>query len=87
MCLGVPGRIIETYENEGLLMGRVDFGGTVREVCLAYAPDAVVGEYALIHAGFAISVIEEREALETLELQREIELEIEREASGRGGVG
>ncbi|MFW5941503.1 MAG: HypC/HybG/HupF family hydrogenase formation chaperone [bacterium] len=74
MCLGVPGRIIEKYENEGLLMGRVDFGGAVREVCLAYTPEAAVGEYALIHAGFAISLIEEQEARETLELLEELEL-------------
>ena len=72
MCLGVPGKIIEIYEAEGLKMGKVDFGGVVREACLAYVPEAEVGEYALIHVGFAINLVSEEEAQETLALLSEI---------------
>jgi len=72
MCLGVPGKIIEIYENGSLQMGKIDFGGVVREVCLAYVPEAQLGDYALIHVGFALNLISEAEAQETLALIREI---------------
>lgn len=72
MCLGIPGKIIEIYESDGLRMGKVDFGGVMREACLEYTPEAEVGAYTLIHVGFAISVISEEEALESLKLIREI---------------
>ena len=72
MCLGVPGKIIEVYEANNLKMGKVDFGGVVREACLAYVPDAQVGEYVVIHVGFAISKVSEEEAQATLDLLREI---------------
>jgi hydrogenase expression/formation protein HypC len=78
MCLGIPGRITESYEKEGLRMGRIDFGGTLREACLAYVPEATVGDYVLVHVGFAISQISESEAQETLALlQQLVELEEE----------
>ncbi len=70
MCLGVPGRIIEVYEVAGLPMGRIDFGGVVKEACLAYVPEAAVGEYTLIHVGFAIGRIDEAEAQRSLEFLR-----------------
>jgi hydrogenase expression/formation protein HypC len=72
MCLGVPGKITTIYETDGLRMGRIDFGGTQREACLAYTPEAVVGDYALIHVGFAISLLSEQEANATLETLREM---------------
>lgn len=72
MCLGVPGKIIERYESGGLPMGKIDFGGITREACLAYVPEAQVGEFAIIHVGFALNVISEEEAQETLSLLREI---------------
>lgn len=72
MCLGVPGKIVEIYEKNGLKMAKVDFGGIFREVCLDYVPEAKVGEYCIIHVGFAISVMSEREAMETLDLLRQI---------------
>jgi hydrogenase expression/formation protein HypC len=72
MCLGVPGKIVETYEKGGLHMARVDFGGIFREACLDYVPEAKVGQYCIIHVGFAISVLSESEAMETLELLRQI---------------
>lgn len=72
MCLGVPGKIVEIYQRGGLRMGRVDFGGVQREACLAYVPEAQVGDYTVIHVGFAISRLSEQEAMESLELLREI---------------
>jgi hydrogenase expression/formation protein HypC len=73
MCLGVPGKITEIYERGGLRMGKIDFGGIVKEACLAYVPEAEIGDYTLIHVGFALNVIDEQEALETLSLLREID--------------
>jgi hydrogenase expression/formation protein HypC len=70
MCLGVPGKIVDTYDAAGLPMGRVDFGGVVKEACLAYVPEAAVGEYVLIHVGFAIGRIDETEAQQSLEFLR-----------------
>lgn len=72
MCLGIPGKIIELYEANGLIMGKVDFGGVTREACLAYVPEARVGDFTLIHVGFALSIISEQEARETLELIQQI---------------
>jgi hydrogenase expression/formation protein HypC len=72
MCLGVPGKIVEKYEKDGLQMARVDFGGVFREACLTYVPEARVGEYCIIHVGFAISLLSESEAQETLELLKQI---------------
>jgi hydrogenase expression/formation protein HypC len=72
MCLGVPGKIVETYKVGGLNMAKVDFGGIFREACLEYVPEAQVGEYCIIHVGFAISLLSESEALETLDLLRQI---------------
>ena len=72
MCLGVPGKIVETYEKGVLQMAKVDFGGVFREACLNYVPEAKVGEYCIIHVGFAISLLSESEAMETLELLKQI---------------
>jgi len=72
MCLGIPGRITEVYDQGGLMMGKVDFGGVSREVCLDFTPEAKVGEYCVIHVGFAISLLSEKEAMETLDLLRQI---------------
>ena len=64
MCLAIPGRIeqIVTHEDPLQVRGRVNFGGVVKEVCLAYVPDACVGEYVIVHVGFAISKVDEQEA-------------------------
>jgi len=72
MCLGIPGKITDIYEANGLQMGKVDFGGVTKEVCLAYVPEAKVGDYMIIHVGFALNLLNEAEALETLELIRQI---------------
>lgn len=68
MCLGVPGKIIEIYEQDGVRTGRVDFGGIVKEACLEYVPEAQVGDYTIIHVGFAITQLDEASAQETLAL-------------------
>ncbi len=72
MCLGVPGKIIEKYERNGMPMAKVDFGGVVRETCLAYVPEAQVGDYCIVHVGFALNLVSEQEAQETLALLRQI---------------
>lgn len=72
MCLGIPGKITEIYEQNGQRFAKADFGGVRREVCLDLTPEAEVGSWVIIHVGFAISVIDEEEAQETLALLREI---------------
>ena len=73
MCLGIPGRITETHNDRGLLMGTVDFGGVRREVCLQYIADEVQpGDYAIVHVGFAIARVDEDEARRTFEALREM---------------
>ena len=72
MCLGVPGQIVAIYEKDGLTMGRIDFDGALREACLVYVPEAVVGDYTLIHVGFALSLLSESEAQASLAVLREI---------------
>lgn len=71
MCLGVPGKVVEIYEANGTRMGVVDFGGIKKEACLAYVPEVVVGDYTIIHVGFAITQLDEASAQETLALLRE----------------
>jgi hydrogenase expression/formation protein HypC len=68
MCLGIPGKLVATYEENNLPMGKVEFGGILKEVCLVYTPEAQVGDYVLVHVGFAISRIDEAEAQETIDL-------------------
>lgn len=68
MCLAIPGKILEIDESQGLPMGKVDFSGAEQLVCLAQVDGADVGKYVLVHAGFAISVLDEEEALSSLEL-------------------
>lgn len=72
MCLGVPGKVIEVFEEEGLRMGLVDFGGIKRKACLEYAPEVDVGSYVVIHVGFAISVVDEEEAARSYALLAEM---------------
>ena len=74
MCLAVPGRVREIYEAHGTRMGKVDFGGVVKEVCLAYLPELVEGDYTIVHVGFALSKIDEASAQETLRTFQEMGL-------------
>lgn len=73
MCLGIPGKVIEIYEIEGTLMSKVDFEGVVQEVCIATTPEAQVGQYVLVHAGFSLNVLSEVEASETLKILKDLE--------------
>lgn len=74
MCLGVPGKVVEILENPvGMTMGRVSFAGIVKEVCLAYTPEAEVGDYVVVHVGFAISTIDEAEAHKVFEFLRQMD--------------
>ncbi|MEV3860644.1 HypC/HybG/HupF family hydrogenase formation chaperone [Streptomyces sp. NPDC050095] len=70
MCLGIPGRILDIRDSDGMRMGDVDFGGVRREVCLAYTPQAEPGSYVIVHVGFAISQVDEAEAARTLDVLR-----------------
>jgi hydrogenase expression/formation protein HypC len=73
VCLGVPGKVLSVEENaQGMAMGAVSFGGVTKEVCLAYVPEARPGEYVIVHAGFAISIVSEQEAEETFDLLRQL---------------
>jgi hydrogenase expression/formation protein HypC len=96
MCLGIPGRVVDIREDQGLAMGTVDFGGVRREICLAYVSDQVKpDDYVIVHVGFAISRVDEEEArrtfdalqamsqLEELEWMREV---ADRSLEGMGGT-
>lgn len=74
MCLGVPGKVMELYQANGMKMGKVDFGGVVREACLEYLPEIQVGDYTIVHVGFGISRLNEQEAHETLELLKQMDM-------------
>lgn len=74
MCLAIPGRVDEIYEESGARMGKVNFGGVVKNVCLAYLPDLQVGDYTIVHVGFAISKIDEASAQQTLRTFQEMGL-------------
>jgi hydrogenase expression/formation protein HypC len=72
MCLAVPGKIVDVWEEQGTRMATVDFDGIRKEICLAYLPDAELGDYAIVHVGFAISKVDEGSARETLQMFREL---------------
>lgn len=72
MCLAIPGRVEEILLEEGVRMGRVNFGGVIKRVCLDYVPEIKVGEYTIVHVGFALERIDEENARQTLELFRQM---------------
>ena len=72
MCLGIPGRVIEIHQQDDLPMAKIDFGGIIKQACLAYTPEAQVGDYVIVHVGFAISRIDEAEAQEIFGYLEEI---------------
>jgi hydrogenase expression/formation protein HypC len=74
MCLGVPGKIINIYTQNGLRMCKVDFGGVTREACIETLPEAKEGDYTIIHAGFALNLLSEEEARATLDALNELAL-------------
>jgi hydrogenase expression/formation protein HypC len=67
MCLGIPGKVVETYREHDVLMGKVDFGGVRKGVCLEHVPQVALGEYVLVHVGFALSILDEAEAQRVFE--------------------
>ncbi len=72
MCLGIPGRVAAISQEGPLLMGKVDFGGVIKTVCLAHVPEVAVGDYVLVHVGFALSKLDEAEARRVLEILEEL---------------
>ena len=86
MCLAVPGKVVEILGDGELRMGKVDFAGVQRQACLAYVPEVQLGDYVLVHVGFAISRIDEQQAMETLAALREIGELSELGAPDEGGV-
>ncbi|NTU92523.1 MAG: HypC/HybG/HupF family hydrogenase formation chaperone [Chlorobiaceae bacterium] len=72
MCLAIPGKLIEIRDENGLKMGTIDVSGTLTKACLEYVPDIAIGQYTIVHAGFALKVIDEDEAAESLKLWDEL---------------
>lgn len=72
MCLAVPGRVVEIRVEDDTRMGKVDFGGVIKDVCLAYLPDLQVGEYTIVHVGFALQRLDEESAMQSLELYKSL---------------
>ena len=72
MCLGIPGKVVELYESNGMKMAKIDFNGVFKEACMEYLPEINIGDYTLVHVGFGLSIIDENEALETMNLLNQI---------------
>jgi len=72
MCLAIPGKVVDLYTENDLLMGKVDFSGTVNVTCMAYVPEVKLGQYVIVHAGFAISILNEEEANEVFDAFNEL---------------
>ncbi len=80
MCLGIPGKIISlSAGQDALSTGRIDFNGIVKEACLAYVPEAQVGDYVIIHAGFAISIVDAEEARQVFQYLEELDAAVARQ--------
>ena len=74
MCLAIPGKLIEiSHDPQGIRMGRADFGGIVKQVCLEYTPEVTTGDYVLVHVGFALGKVDEQEAARTYSLLEEMD--------------
>ena len=72
MCLAIPGKVVEIFQENGLIMGHVDYSGTVNKICLEYVPEIKVGQYTVVHAGFALSVLNEEEAQQSFAAWQEL---------------
>ncbi len=86
MCLAIPGKVVSLHEASGVQMGKVDFDGITKDICLAYMPDIEIGEYVIVHVGFAIEKLDEKSALETLQMFRELGV-LEEELCATAEVG
>ncbi len=91
MCLGVPGKVVEVFEEHGVLMGKVDFGGLSRPICLAHTPEVLPGQYVIVHVGFALQIVDEEAARQIFAFLRQIDdIEsppAEEDATGLHGEG
>jgi hydrogenase expression/formation protein HypC len=85
MCLAIPGKITDIQESGGVRMAKVDFGGVIRQACLEYLPEAAVGNYVMVHVGFAISKVDEEEAARTYHYLREMDQLRELQTAETGG--
>jgi len=72
MCLAIPGKVIETYDENGIKMGKIDYSGTINTACLEYIPHIKIGQYTLVQAGFALSILDEEEAQKSLDVWKEL---------------
>jgi hydrogenase expression/formation protein HypC len=72
MCLGIPGKVVKLYEVNGMKMAKIDFSGVIKEACMEYLPEIKVGDYTIIHVGFGLSIVDEKEANEILQLLNQI---------------
>jgi hydrogenase expression/formation protein HypC len=72
MCLGIPGKVVDTYHDHDILMGKVDFSGVCKRVCLEHVPEVKPGDYVLVHVGFALSILDEAEAVRVFALLEEM---------------
>ncbi len=79
MCLAVPGKVVEIFEENGLKMGHIDYAGALSRACLEYVPEIKLGEYTVVHAGFALSILDEEEAAKTFAVWRELQAAATRE--------
>jgi hydrogenase expression/formation protein HypC len=82
MCLGIPGKVIKTFREHDVLMGKVDFSGVIKQVCLEHVPDVQIGQYVLVHVGFALSSIDEAEAVRVFDFLKSMDQLDELETSG-----
>jgi hydrogenase expression/formation protein HypC len=73
MCLAIPGKIVAFHERDGVKMGKIDYGGITRDACLEYVTDASLGDYVMVHVGFAISKVDEQEAARTYQYLAEMD--------------
>ena len=74
MCLAIPGKLVEVgTDAQGVRMGKANFGGIVKQVCLEYTPEVVIGDYVLVHVGFALSKVDEEEAARTYKALEELQ--------------
>ena len=73
MCLGIPGRVIRTYREHDVLMGKIDFSGVTKQVCLEHVPHVQIGQYVLVHVGFALSAIDEAEAVRVFDFLKSMD--------------
>jgi hydrogenase expression/formation protein HypC len=85
MCLGIPGKVVEVYDLDGARMGKVDFDGIVKEICLSFVPEAEVGDYTIVHVGFGITKVDEESAHDTLALMKEMGI-LESELDGAAAL-